>query len=158
MVKLRLAVIAFFLLLSSICNGQRVITKFINRYLPVAQSLSAEYGIPVAIILGVSILESGSGTSSNAKQLNNYFGVTGRNNLRKRHSVYKQYAKAEDSFRDFCEIVSRKKFYPGLKDKKNFAKWLGAMNHAAYAGAKSIWIDRVTQIVKKYNLQQYDGI
>lgn len=156
MVKLRLAIIACFLLIGQLSSGQKVITKFIDRYLPVAESLSAEYGIPVAIILGVSILESGSGTSPNARQLNNFFGVTGSNNLKKRHSVYKQYAKPEDSFRDFCDILSRKKFYPGLKNNKKYEKWLGAMNHASYAGAKNLWIDRVTQIVKKHKLEKYD--
>ena len=120
------------------CVGQKVMTKFIDHYVPLARMLSSEYGIPVAIILGVSTLESGSGTSPNARQLNNFFGVTGRNSLKKRHSVYKQYPLPEDSFRDFCDIVSRKKFYPGLKNNMNYNKWLAAMNHASYAGARSV--------------------
>ena len=156
MAKLRLTLIAALLLGSSMCSGQKVMTKYIDHFVPVAITLSAEYGIPVAIILGVSTLESGSGTSPNAKQLNNFFGVTGRNRLKKRHSVYKQYATPEDSFRDFCDIVSRKKFYQGLKGNMNYNKWLAAMNHASYAGAKSVWINRVTQIVKKYKLDLYD--
>ena len=156
MPKLKLTFIAVLLLVSGICTGQKVVNKYINHFLPVAKMLSAEYGIPVSIIIGVSTLESGSGTSPNAKQLNNYFGVTGRNTLKKRRSVYKQYATPADSFRDFCDIVSRKKFYHGLKDNMNYGKWLAALNHASYAGAKSIWIDRVTQIVKKYHLDQYD--
>ncbi len=156
MAKLKLMLVAAIFLGSNICTGQKVITKYFSHFLPVARMLSAEYGIPVAIILGVSALESGSGTSPNARQLNNYFGVTGRNSLRKRHSVYKQYAQPEDSFRDFCDIMSRKKFYAGLKDNMNYTKWLAAMNHASYAGAKSVWIDRTTLIVKKFHLDQYD--
>jgi len=156
MPKLRLTLVAALFLASNLCVGQRVMTKFIDHYVPLARTLSTEYGIPVAIILGVSTLESGSGTSPNARQLNNFFGVTGKNKLKKRHSVYKQYKHPEDSFRDFCDIVSRKKFYPGLKNNMNYNKWLGAMNHASYAGAKSVWITRVTQIVKKYKLDLYD--
>jgi len=156
MPKLRLTLIAALILISNLCVGQKVMTRYIDHYVPLARTLSSEYGIPVAIILGVSTLESGSGTSPNARQLNNFFGVTGKNKLKKRHSVYKQYARPEDSFRDFCEIMSRKKFYPGLKNNMSYTKWLAAMNHASYAGAKSVWITRVTQIVKKYKLDLYD--
>ena len=148
--------IAALLLGSNLCAGQKVMTKYIDHYVPLARELSSEYGIPVAIILGVSTLESGSGTSLNARQLNNFFGVTGKNSLKQRRSVYKQYAKPEDSFRDFCEIMSRKKFYRVLKNNMSYTKWLAAMNHASYAGAKGVWITRVTQIVKKYKLDLYD--
>jgi len=156
MPKFKLMLVAALLLGGSMCVGQKVMTKFIDHYVPLARELSTEFGIPVAIILGVSTLESGSGTSPNARQLNNFFGVTGRNSLKKRRSVYKQYAQPEDSFRDFCEIMARKKFYPGLKNNMNYTKWLAAMNHASYAGAKGVWITRVTQIVKKYKLDLYD--
>jgi flagellum-specific peptidoglycan hydrolase FlgJ len=156
MPKLKLTLIAALFVCVNICAGQKVMTKYIDHYVPLARTLSTEYGIPVAIILGVSTLESGSGTSPNARQLNNFFGVTGKNSLKKRHSVYKQYSGPEHSFRDFCDIVSRKKFYYGLKNNMNYNKWLAAMNHASYAGAKSVWIDRVTQIVKKYKLDLYD--
>ena len=115
MQKMKLAFIAGILLIANICNSQPVSTKYIDRFLPVAKKLSLEFGIPVSVILGVSILESGTGTSINCRQLNNYFGVTGRNHLKKRRSDYKQYSNAEDSFRDFCEILSRKNFYPRFR-------------------------------------------
>ena len=156
MTKIKLVFCTVILLISNLCIGQKVITNYINRFLPIAKDLSTEYGIPVAVILGVSTLESGSGTSKNCRQLNNYFGVTGRNSLKKRHSAYKQYAAPEDSFRDFCGIISRKKFYSKLKDNRNYAKWLAAMNHASYAGAKNIWISRITNIIIKHRLSQYD--
>ncbi|HMD00900.1 MAG TPA: glucosaminidase domain-containing protein [Ferruginibacter sp.] len=156
MAKLKTYFVAALVMMSFAGNSQKVTAKFISHYLPIAQKLSGDYGIPIAIILGVSTLESGSGTSPNARQLNNFFGVTGKNSLKKRRSVYKQYAQPEDSFRDFCEIMSRKKFYPSLKNNWKYAKWLEAMNHASYAGAKSVWLDRVTQIVKKHKLEQYD--
>jgi len=142
--------------LSSTCLGQAVVHRYIDRFLPLSKSLSIEFGIPVSIILGVSTLESGSGTSKNCKQLNNYFGVTGRNALKKRRSAYKQYDSAEASFRDFCGIISRKSFYQKLKGNKNYSKWLTSMNHSSYAGAKGVWISRITSIIKKHKLYQYD--
>ncbi len=154
--KLRLLFFSTLLLLANFSNGQKVIKNYIDRFLPIAGELSVQYGIPVSIILGVSILESGSGTSKNCRQLNNYFGVTGRNSLKKRHSVYKQYAVPEASFRDFCGILSRKNFYPKLKNNKNYPQWLVAMNHANYASARGVWISRITNIIKKQSLIQYD--
>ena len=158
MAKFSVTVFTAILLVSNLCIGQKHVSieSYINSYLPMAKNLSDDYGIPVAIILGVSTLESGSGTSKNCRQLNNFFGITGRNSLKKRHSVYKQYATPEDSFRDFCNIVSRAKYYPKLKNKMDYSKWLTAMNHASYAGAKGIWISRVTSIIKKYRLGKYD--
>ncbi len=154
--RIRPVLFGALLLCANMCSGQEVIRKYIDRFLPVAKDLSSQYGIPVSIILGVSILESGSGTSKNCRQLHNYFGVTGRNSLKKRRSAYKQYATPEDSFRDFCDILSRKKYYPKLKNTFQYTKWLGAMNHASYAGAKQVWIKRITNIIVKHRLSKYD--
>ncbi len=154
--KIKIYIITLLLTVSINVNAQKVTTNYIEKFLPVSQKLCVEYGIPASIILGVSILESGSGTSTNCRQLNNYFGITGKNNLKKRRSVYKQYATAEDSFVDFCKIVSRKKFYPKLKNNMSYQQWLTAMNHAKYAGAKGVWISRVSSIIVKHRLSQHD--
>lgn len=156
MSKVKIALFALLLLIINSSTGQRVITNYLDRFVHVAKELSYQYGIPASIILGVSILESGSGTSINCRQLNNYFGMTGRNHLKKRRSVYKQYATAEDSFKNFCDIISRKNYYPKLKNNIDYKKWLVSMNRGSYAGAKGIWISRVTNIIRKYNLGLYD--
>lgn len=156
MKRIKITVITILLLASVMCKGQRVINQYIERYITLAHDLSVEFGVPVSIILGVSILESGSGTSVNCRQLNNFFGVTGKNHLKKRHSDYKQYASPEDSFRDFCNIVSRKNYYPKLKNDISYQKWLVAMNRGSYAGAKGIWISRITSLIKKHRLYLYD--
>jgi flagellum-specific peptidoglycan hydrolase FlgJ len=152
----RIKFLAALLLLAQLSYGQKVIHDYISRFLPVATELSVQYGIPISIILGVSILESGSGTSKNCRQLNNYFGITGRNRLKKRHSSYKQYATPEDSFRDFCDIMAGKRFYHRLQNNMHYVKWLNAMNHASYAGAKGVWISRISRIIVKHRLAQYD--
>lgn len=156
MLKIKSVFFVIFLLFGSLTHAQKVTTNYINKYLPLSQELSSQYQIPVSVVLGVAILESGSGTSRNCRQLNNHFGVTGKNHLKKRKSAYKQYANAEESYRDFCNMVSRKKFYPKLKQNKNYKSWLTAMNHASYAGAKNVWITRITNIIVKNRLNQYD--
>jgi len=136
--------------------AQKVTKNFIKGFLPMALELQQEWGIPVSIILGVSILESGSGTSRNAKQMNNFFGMTGKNTIKTRKSVYKQYATAKDSFEDFCGMISRKKFYKGLKYNLDYHAWLAAMNKANYAGAKGVWISRIKVLIQKNGLAKYD--
>src|SRR5579862_9887498 len=108
--RLRLLLMGVLFVSVNLCSAQKVATRYIERFLPLAKELSGQWGIPVAIILGVSIHESGSGTSINCRQLHNYFGVKGRNHLHKRHTKYKQYDSARSSFEDFCGIVSRKKY------------------------------------------------
>jgi Bax protein len=148
--------IALFFIGSNICSAQKSTTRYIEKYTPLAEDLSAQWGIPVSIILGVSMLESGSGTSINCRQLNNYFGVKGRNHLKKRHTKYKQYANAKASFEDFCGILSRKKFYLKLKNNKDYKLWLIDMNKYHYAGAKEVWIHRVKLTIAHHRLYQYD--
>src|SRR6185295_9502412 len=46
-------------------------SKYIKQFKPLADSLSEEYKIPTAVILGVAIIESGAGTSRNSKMLHN---------------------------------------------------------------------------------------
>ena len=156
MPKGRLSFLAVLLLLTTVCKGQNRVKDFFSRYLPLSTELSAQYGIPVSIILGVSFEESGFGTSRNCKLLNNFFGVRGRNTLKKSHSTYKQYNSPEDSFRDFCNILTRKKFYSKLKNDMNSAKWIDAMDKANYASGQAIWKKETTIIIKKYRLSQYD--
>jgi Bax protein len=156
--KLRLLLLGAFFVSINICSAQKSTTHYIEKFLPTAKDLSVQWGIPVSIILGVSILESGSGTSINCKQLNNFFGVKGRNHLKKRHTKYKQYANARASFDDFCGIVSRKKFYPQLKGNMNYRLWLTAMNKRNYAGAKEVWIHRIKLLITRHKLHQYDQL
>src|SRR6202012_48508 len=69
-------------------------SKYIRKYRPLADSLASESDIPAAIILGVAVIESGSGTSRNCRLLNNHFGIVGKNIVFKTHGVrtkYKQY-------------------------------------------------------------------
>jgi Bax protein len=136
--------------------SQSTTTRYIHKYLPLSQQLSLEFGIPVSIILGVAIHESASGKSVNCRQLNNHFGVKGKNQLKKRKTKYKQYLNAENSFRDFCKIMSRKNFYSALKYNDDYRRWLTEMNKMKYAGAKQSWINIISKIIRQYKLDDYN--
>ena len=153
---IKLTICCLLLFVVNICSAQEVTLKYIRKHLPLAADLSQEYGIPTSIILGVSILESGSGTSLNCRQLNNYFGVKGHNHLKKRRTKYKQYASAKESFTDFCGILSRKRFYPRLKNNMDYHLWLRDMNRSKYSSAQEIWVHRIKLIITKYKLYEHD--
>lgn len=147
----------FLLLLSGLLTGPVAgqAKTFVQRFRPMADSLSAEYGIPAAVILGVAIVESGSGTSRNCKLLNNYFGIVGKNNLLKTKGIrsrYKQYPDATASFVDFCKLLARKKYYKKLKGNMDYKAWTEAISKSGYSEAPSIWKQRVNDAIKKNKL------
>lgn len=128
---------------------------FIQNFRPLADSLGAEYEIPAAVILGVAIVESGSGTSRNCKLLNNYFGIVGKNNLHKTKGIktrYKQYPDAAASFTDFCKLLAKKKYYKKLKGNMDYKAWVDAISKSGYSEVPSVWKQRVTDAIKKNKL------
>lgn len=129
--------------------------EYVERFRPAAVLLMERSGIPASIILGISMVESAMGSSKIARQLNNYFGVKGKNHASFK-SAYKQYPTPEHSFKDFVRIVKSKKYYPDLKGEKDYRKWLKAMNRHGYAEAKGKWILDVTQMIRRYHLDDID--
>ena len=129
---------------------------YIKRYKPFADSLAAVAEMPASVILGVAGLESGFGTSRNAKLLRNHFGVKGKNRLRKTKkikSAYKQYLTVEDSYIDFVRIVKNKRFYETLKGNKDYTLWINANSKSGYSEVPKTWTIRVLQIIKRYKLE-----
>ncbi len=129
--------------------------KYIQTYKPLADSLSQVYGIPSGVMLGVAIIESGSGSSRNAKLLNNHFGIVGKNNLQKTHGLrsrYKHYPSARASYIAFCQMLTRKKFYSKLKGNSDYMLWLEAMVKANYSEAPVQWKARISGAIKKFKL------
>ena len=49
--------------------------EFIDKYKEIAIQQQLKYGIPASITLSQAILESGYGTSAQAKECNNFFGI-----------------------------------------------------------------------------------
>lgn len=127
-------------------------TKYINKYRPIADSLSTVYGVPASLILGIAIIESGAGKSRNAKLLNNHFGIIGKNSLHKlkgRKSRYKQYPTVVSSYVDFAKHLTRRKFYKHLKGKMNYVLWVDAMSKDNYSEMPKVWKQRVLLSIKK---------
>jgi len=130
-------------------------SKYVKKYKPFVDSLAKEYGIPTGVIFGIAILESGSGTSRNAKLLNNHFGIIGKNNLivtKGIKSRYKQYPNVKASFVDFCKLLARKKYYKKLKGTKDCTAWIEAIAKAGYSTVPEEWKKRVLATIRKNKL------
>lgn len=128
--------------------------SFVQKFRPLADSLSKEYGIPSAIILGVAIVESSSGTSKNCKLLNNYFGIVGKNNLKQigKKSRYKQYPDALSSFEHFCKVLSKKKYYKQLKGNMHYKLWTLHISKSGYSEIPAVWQQRVNEVIRANKL------
>ena len=116
----------------------------VEKYRKFVESMASKYQIPVNLILGVGICESGFGTSNHAKRLNNYFGIRGRYS-KVWKTTYLHYNKPEDSIVAFCDLVARKRFYEKLKGNPDAMIWVKGLAKANYAANGKIW----TRLVKK---------
>ena len=128
---------------------------YIAKYKPLCDSLSAEYGIPSNVILGIAMHESGNGTSRVCRLLHNHFWIAGKNNLRKTHNIksrYKAYDNDTQSFIHFCQYVSARKYYVKLKGNESLNKWLFAIGRAGYCQSPKKWSRAVINILKKSHL------
>lgn len=153
---LKVSLIVFSLALFHAASGQK---KYIKRYKHLADSLSRVYEIPASVILGVAIIESGSGTSKNAKLLNNHFGIVGKNNLLQTKGIktrYKQYPNIAASYVDFCRIISRRRFYPTIKGKKDYKVWTDAISKSNYSEVPEEWRKKINSAIKKNDLDDLD--
>lgn len=135
--------------------AQTAASQYIKKYRVIADSLSHEYSIPSAVILGVAIVESSAGTSRTVRLMNNHFGMTGKNKLKATHNIktmYKQYPSAASSYRDFCLLVVNRKFYPKLQKNKDYKAWLSAISKTGYSARPEEWVKRVSGVIVKNKL------
>lgn len=149
------------LLVSSLVTvAQKAPKKYLKQYEPVAVNLMKETGIPASVILGVAMLESGAGTSRNAKLLRNHFGIVGKNNLAKRgetyRSKYREYQTDTASYRHFVKLILKRKWYAGMKGNEDYNAWIAKLNSSGYSTAEHVWVKRVTTMIKRYKLYELD--
>lgn len=135
-------------------------TAYVEKYNCMAVALMHEYQIPASVILGVAMVESGSGTSLLSRKFHNHFGVMGKNThaIKKlgKHSRYREFESDTASFRYFCELMSRKQFYRELVKTYDHRQWVKAIRKSGYASAASHWQDHVLNAIEKNNLTCYD--
>lgn len=141
--------------------AQRSVTRYVTNHKEMAVKLMNETGIPASVILGVAMLESGSGTSKNARLLHNHFGIVGKNKLHKikgatYRSKYREFSSDAESYQFFARMITRRKWYKQVKGKSEYKVWLAHMNHGGYSSAGQEWIKRVSSMITKHKLYKLD--
>ena len=129
--------------------------NYITDHKIIATLLSEHYGIPASVILAVAAVESSGGAGPVAKVLNNHFGIVGKNNFvnhRGHKSRYKQYDNEYASYIDFCDMISRKRFYKKLKNNDNPQLWVKAMSQAGYSEVPEEWEQKILGVLRSNKL------
>ncbi len=124
--------------------------SYINQYKPLATELSKEFGIPSAIILSIAYVETGGGNSKHAQTLNNHFGMVGKNTVNS--SKFRSFESSKESFRAFCEMISRKKYYQKLKGNLESPAWVNAIASAGYSTKPTEWKRKINLVITKFRL------
>ncbi len=159
---IRIASVSVIILLlnTTVVSQNHKHAAYIDSYSPIAIALMHEYQIPASVILGVAMVESGAGTSALSRKFHNHFGLVGKNTnaVKKlgRHTKYREFESDTASFRYFCDVISRKKFFPKLANTFDHRQWVTAIMNSGYAAAAGHWQQQVLIAIKKYKLTAYD--
>ncbi|WP_343701014.1 glucosaminidase domain-containing protein [Chitinophaga sp.] len=160
LVKRRNLLLSGLLVSGLAASAQKTPQKYLAQFEPVAVNLMKETGVPASVILGVAMLESGMGTSKNARLLRNHFGIVGKNNLAKRggtyRSVYREFASDTASYRQFVKLVMKRRWYAGMKGNDDYSAWLAKLIQSGYSSAGQIWVNRVSGMIRRYKLYELD--
>ena len=119
---------------------------------------------PTSFILGQASLESGWGSSKLAREGNNLFAIRSTLKDKERtvylgpNQFYKKYESMEDSVEDYIMTLSRHSSYSNLRKAiNNGEETIVLVKHLGnYSEVKYIYEQRLTQIITKNNLVQYD--
>lgn len=145
---------------STFAQQKFTISSYIEEHKKVAQQLMQETGVPASVILAVAIHESAYGNSRIAKNLNNHFGIKGKNNSKTIRSAYKGYGSVMSSYLDFVDLLKRRKSTQVLFEKHSstdFNAWIKGISRSGYSATKG-WSRQVLSTIDRYNLDDYDNI
>jgi flagellum-specific peptidoglycan hydrolase FlgJ len=148
------------------------VLQFIDRHLESVQKVAAAYDIPAPVILGVSGLESGWGTSELSREANNFFGIKAFGWTGESYAIrtwefqadsavavtaeFRRYATAEESFEDFARLLRNSKRYQWFLDtpcdKADY--WGSCLQQAGYSTDPN-YPKKLTRIITDYQLWRY---
>lgn len=151
---------------SSIANYKPMTSlEYIERFKGIAIQEMNLYGIPASITLAQGLFESGSGNGELARVANNHFGIkcnngwTGKGYYKdddNHNDCFRVYERPEDSFRDHSEFLKRPRYAKLFTlDKNDYVGWANGLKDAGYA-TNPQYPQLLINIIKKYNLDQYD--
>jgi len=143
-----------FLLLSTWATSQvpEHVQDFINEYTPIAKEIEKEFGVPVAVTLGISSYESGFGRSYNCKNRNNFFGMKDFSvKTADKNWSWKVYKNKKESFRDFGRLLMTTKRYQVLRslDKNDYKQWAKLIAGCGYNNSEN-YPGRIIYLIERW--------
>jgi Mannosyl-glycoprotein endo-beta-N-acetylglucosaminidase len=123
---------------------------FVANYQDMARRVAARTQIPVSIVLGQALLESGSGTSEVSKRTNNFFGIRTK-------EAYQVFETDEASFQRYAHILSKRNRYAHLFDLHplDFIAWAEGIARSGYAEDPD-YAKKLIQVIKRNKLYKLD--
>ncbi len=151
--------------------------RYIRTAAEAATASKEQYGVPRAVTVAQSILESGWGLSGLSTRHRNYFGIKCGavasphqngcvslssyeyfNGKKKKYvSKFRTYASMEKSFLDHGRLLSHAgRYKPAFKYRNDSNKFIRAVHKAGYATDPG-YANLVISIMKRWNLYRFDG-
>lgn len=141
------------------------VNQYIDHFRNIAVQEMNIYGIPASITLAQGLIESGNGNGELAIVANNHFGIKCTSDWKgksyyknddKINDCFRVYDNPESSFRDHSEFLKRKRYAPLFElDKNDYEGWANGLKAAGYA-TNPQYPQLLINLIKKYNLNQYD--
>ncbi len=138
---------------------------YIERFKAIAVQEMNLYGIPASITLAQGLFESGRGNGELARVANNHFGIKCNSEWQGKgyykdddnhNDCFRVYDRPEDSFRDHSEFLKRPRYARLFTlDKNDYTGWANGLKAAGYATNPN-YPQLLINVIKKYNLDQYD--
>lgn len=150
--------------------------RFINTIAPAAQVVSKTSGILPSVMVAQAILESGWGSSTLAKQANNYFGIKAdsswkgktitvptteyRNGVsRTENAVFRAYDSPTASLSDYSKFFTstpwRTKNYQQFRQSRTYIEAVNALQKSGYATDPN-YANKLKSLIERYQLHSYD--
>ncbi len=147
-----------FVLLGSVSMAQISADEYVASYKDNAIEKMNLYGIPASIILAVAMHESANGNSKIARNLNNHFGIKGKNTT-SFASSYKSFASVAESYDYFISLLQNRKQFNKLFSAYthyDYRNWAQGIQRGGYAASRT-WASQVMATIRKYKLYEYDN-
>lgn len=146
--------------------------KFIDKYKEIAIQQQLKYGIPASITLAQAILESSYGTSKQAKECKNFFGVKKGESWKgdtedylddhSKAEPFRKYSNPEQSFEDHSKILTTNngKVAKACKgfSATDYQGWAHAIAYSGYCNLKgsATYEQNLLGEISDYNLHAID--
>lgn len=136
-------------------------TDFILKIKDGAVSGQTKFGILASVSIAQAILESAWGSSAICKATNNLFGILANgwtSNIFKAGNgcTYRKYASWDDSISDHAQFIASNPRYKAIIGCKDYVITCNTLQSAGYAGNSSIYANALINLIKQYDLTQYD--